>query len=238
MTPLMNTNGYLLTRDKIEALGRAGLYGMQISIDNVEPNQTTVKSLRPLRSKLALLAAHATFRVRVSTVLGSGSPDEAIEVARAALALGFDAKCQLVRDESGVLMPLDDETRRAYDEIRKMGKRSPLYLSEDFQVELMRVGAIDWKCRAGARYFHVCEDGMVHFCPARSGTPGTSIADYGVDDIRAAFHRQKRCAPTCTQPYAHQVSRLDSLRAQRDSTSDVSDRVRLPVVQPNAAPCA
>ena len=55
MTPLVNTNGYLLTRDRIVALDRAGLFGMQISVDNVEPNPTSKKSLRLLLPKLRLL---------------------------------------------------------------------------------------------------------------------------------------------------------------------------------------
>jgi len=231
MTALMNTNGYLLTRERIVALGQAGLFGMQVSIDNLHPNETTVKSLRPLRSKLGLLAEHATFRVRVSAVLGSGSPDEAIEVARAALELGFDAKCQLVRDKEGVLMPLDARTRHAYAQICSLRGRAPFYLSEGFQRALLRDGTIDWKCRAGARYFHVYEDGLVHFCPARQGSPGKPLADYTEADIRRAFHLKKRCTATCTQPYAHQVSRLDAFRSQQSALGDEAvPRVRLPVI--------
>jgi MoaA/NifB/PqqE/SkfB family radical SAM enzyme len=33
MTPMLNTNGYLLTLDWIERLNAAGLYGLQMSID-------------------------------------------------------------------------------------------------------------------------------------------------------------------------------------------------------------
>ena len=65
MVPLLNTNGYLLTRDRIRRLNDAGLYGLQLSIDNVRPNATTKKSLRPLLPKLRLLAEHARFRVRI-----------------------------------------------------------------------------------------------------------------------------------------------------------------------------
>jgi hypothetical protein len=81
MIALLNTNGYLRTRDVIEKLDRAGLYGMQISIDNVVPNQSSKKSLRPLMKKLGLLAAHARFR-------------------------GFDAKCSFVRDADGEPLPI------------------------------------------------------------------------------------------------------------------------------------
>lgn len=40
------TNGYLLTRQRIEALNRAGLDQLQISIDNVEPDEVSKKSRR------------------------------------------------------------------------------------------------------------------------------------------------------------------------------------------------
>ncbi|MCP4444082.1 MAG: radical SAM protein [Myxococcales bacterium] len=222
MTPLMNTNGYLLTRDRIKALGDAGLYGMQISIDNLTPNETTKKSLKTLLPKLRLLADHAAFRVRVSTVLGAGSPDEAIMVARTALELGFEAKCQLARDEEGALVPLDSRSLQVYEEIRRMGRRSPRYLSEDFQTRLIQHGQVAWKCRAGARYFHVCENGLVHFCSSRHGCPGKPLAEYAEADIRKAFHTPKGCSSTCTQPYAHQISRLDSLRGQ--------GKTRLPIL--------
>lgn len=215
MIPVMNTNGYLLTRALVEALGDAGLYALQLSVDNVTPTRATAKSLRPLLPKLRLLAAHAAFRVRVNAVLGSSAPAEAVEVARTALALGFDAKCSLVRDGDGALIPLSDDARRAYADIRALRGRSPAYLSEDsFTDRLVRDGRVDWKCRAGARYFHVCEDGLVHYCSSRHGTPGIPLADYTEAHLRAAFEHRKPCAATCTQAYAHQGSRLDALRAQ------------------------
>jgi len=214
MTPVMNTNGYLLTEQRIRDLGRAGLYALQISIDNLEPNATTRKSLRPLLPKLRLLAEHATFRVRVNTVLGSGAPEEAVEVAKAVVALGFDAKCSLVRDCRGAVIPLDAAARRAYEEIRDLGRRAPAYLSEDFQLALANEGRVEWKCRSGARYFMVCEDGLVHLCESSWGTPGTPLAEYGPEQMRRAFAQQKSCSSTCAVAYAHQASQLDARRAQ------------------------
>src|SRR5437870_10598153 len=46
------TNGYFLTPPRIEALNRAGLDFLQISIDNVEPDEVSKKSLRLLDKKL------------------------------------------------------------------------------------------------------------------------------------------------------------------------------------------
>ena len=51
----MITNGYLLTADRIERLNRAGLEYLQISIDNVKPDDVSKKSLKVLDQKLELL---------------------------------------------------------------------------------------------------------------------------------------------------------------------------------------
>src|SRR5262245_15067500 len=112
MTCAMNSNGFLLSRDHVEALNDAGLYALQLSIDGVTPNATTKKTLRTLLPRLRLLADHARFRVRVNTVLGACPPGEALEVARTVLGFGFETKCSLLRDASGVPVAQDDEARR------------------------------------------------------------------------------------------------------------------------------
>src|SRR5688572_20371954 len=137
MVPFLNTNGYLLTREWIERLNRAGLFGMQISIDNVTPNATSNKSLKTLLPKLRLLARFARFRVRINCVLGSSPPAEAVEVARAVIELGFDMNTSLVRDSDGTLLPVTAEMRGAYETIRGMGRRAPAYLDDDYTLPLM-----------------------------------------------------------------------------------------------------
>jgi MoaA/NifB/PqqE/SkfB family radical SAM enzyme len=215
MEPLLNTNGYLLTREIVEGLNDAGLYALQLSIDNARPNEVSKKSLKPLRPKLRLLARHAKFRVRINTVLGSSDPDEALEVARTVVAYGFDSNCSLVRDESGALKKPDDRTRATYEEIRALGSRLPAFLDDDYTKTLLDDGAIAWKCRAGARTFMVDEHGFVHLCQPRIGSPGTPLLDYTVDDIRREFDAPKPCAATCPIAFAHLASRFDNWRPQR-----------------------
>ena len=217
MTPTLNTNGFPLTASKIRALGEAGLFAMQVSVDAVTPNDVTHKALRPLLPKLRLLAKHAKFRVRVNTVFGAAPPEEALEVVRVAMAHGFDAKCALVRKGDGTLEALDDRARAVYQRIGRLQGRSPRslgILGETFQDRLLRDGRVDWKCRAGARFFHVCEDGLVHLCAPRYGAPGTPLDAYGLDDLRRAFDERKACAATCPVAYAHQVSQVDRFRPQ------------------------
>ncbi|MGH9350600.1 MAG: radical SAM protein, partial [Terriglobia bacterium] len=64
------TNGYLLVPARIKELNRAGLDHLQISIDNVMPDDTSKKSMKVLDQKLRLLAEHAEFAVNINSVLG------------------------------------------------------------------------------------------------------------------------------------------------------------------------
>jgi MoaA/NifB/PqqE/SkfB family radical SAM enzyme len=215
LTPFLNTNGYLLTKDIIEGLNAAGLYGLQLSIDNARPNDVSKKSLKPLLPKLRLLARHARFHVRINTVLGSSPPAEALEVAKTVVAFGFDSNCSLVRDASGALIPPDPETRAAYDQIRSLGRRLPSFMDDDYTRELLDHGTMQWKCRAGARTFLVDEHGDVHLCQPRMGDNPIPLLAYTVEHIRQAFYAPKACAKTCPIAYAHHASKLDGWRPQR-----------------------
>src|ERR1700746_3535432 len=62
----MITNGYLLMPDRIERLNRAGLEWLQISIDNVNPDDVSKKSLKVLDKKLQMLSEYADFHVNIN----------------------------------------------------------------------------------------------------------------------------------------------------------------------------
>src|SRR5438552_4431238 len=68
----MITNGYLLTPKKIIALNEAGLEHLQISIDNIDPDEVSLKSLKVLDKKLGYLAEYAEFAVNINSVIGAG----------------------------------------------------------------------------------------------------------------------------------------------------------------------
>src|SRR5687767_9852032 len=72
MIATLITNGYLLTRERIRQLNRAGLDHLQISIDNVVPDEVSKKSLKVLDQKLHWLAQSAEFDVTINTVVGGG----------------------------------------------------------------------------------------------------------------------------------------------------------------------
>ena len=90
----MITNGYLLTPDRVQRLNQAGLDHLQISIDNVMPDDVSKKSLKVLDKKLQTLAEHAEFHVNINSVVGGGihNPNDALVVGRRALELGFSER--------------------------------------------------------------------------------------------------------------------------------------------------
>src|SRR5690349_24947892 len=59
------TNGYLLTPQRIQQLNDAGLDHLQISIDNVKPDDVSKKSLKVLDKKLQWLREHRSEERRV-----------------------------------------------------------------------------------------------------------------------------------------------------------------------------
>ncbi|MCV6070138.1 hypothetical protein OFP26_31670, partial [Escherichia coli] len=57
------SNGYYFQVEKIKKLNDAGLDYLQISIDNVTPDDVSKKSLKVLDAKLVNLRDHAKFKV-------------------------------------------------------------------------------------------------------------------------------------------------------------------------------
>src|SRR5207253_4310727 len=166
------TNGYLLTAERIQRLGRAGLEWLQMSIDNVTTDDVSKKSLKVLDKKLQLLAEHADFHVNINSVVGGGvsNPQDALTIGKRALALGFSSTVGIIHDGEGQLQPLGEEERRVYHEMKSLEKRSFTRVNS-FQDNIALGRPNQWRCRAGARYLYICEDGLVHYCSQQRGYP-------------------------------------------------------------------
>ncbi len=210
----MITNGYLLTADRIERLNRAGLEYLQISIDNVMPDEVSKKSLKVLDQKLVLLARHAEFHVNINSVLGSGvkNPEDALTVAHRAVALGFTSTVGILHDGNGQLQPLSGREREIFGEIMRLGKRSFARIN-GFQHDIAMGREHRWRCRAGSRYLYICEDGLVHYCSQQRGYPGIPIEQYTNEMRRREYFTRKGCAPRCTISCVQQVATIDNWRA-------------------------
>jgi MoaA/NifB/PqqE/SkfB family radical SAM enzyme len=208
------TNGYLLVAERIQRLNRAGLEWLQISIDNVNPDEVSKKSLKVLDKKLQLLAEHADFHVNINSVVGSGisHPQDALVIGKRAVELGFTSTIGIIHDGSGQLQPLGEEERRIYHAMQALEKSSFTRVNK-FQDNIAKGLPNDWRCRAGARYLYICENGLVHYCSQQRGYPGIPLEEYTRDDLRREYLTEKSCAPHCTVSCVHQVSIFDSWRA-------------------------
>ena len=222
------TNGYLLVADRIERLNRAGLEYLQISIDNVTPDDVSKKSLKVLDQKLELLAEYAEFHVNINSVLGSGirNPEDALRVAHRAVELGFTSTVGLIHDNGGQFQSLGKREQEIFEEIMSLGKRSFSRVNQ-FQHKIAAGRENHWRCRAGSRYLYICEDGLVHYCSQQRGYPGIPLEDYTEEQRRREFLTKKGCAPLCTVSCVHQISTVDFWRAPQTFE---------PAPQPHASP--
>ena len=209
------TNGYLLTPARIQALNRAGLDYLQISIDNVTPDETSKKSLKVLDRKLEWLAEHAEFAVTVNSVLGSPvrNPEDARVIAQRARSLGLTSTVGVLHDGDGQLRPLAPNHLAIYNDLLEPDQKMFSFAQYDrFQRNIAQGLPNKWHCRAGGRFLYVCEDGLVHYCSQQRGQPAIPLERYSRADLEREAAREKSCAPYCTVSCVHQTAMLDSFR--------------------------
>jgi MoaA/NifB/PqqE/SkfB family radical SAM enzyme len=220
------TNGFYLNRERIERLNEAGLEHLQISIDNVVPDEVSKKSLKTLDGRLEMLAQYAVFQVNINSVLGSGvkDPEDALKIAHRAVKLGFTSTVGIIHDNNGQLKPLGPREQEIFEEIMTLGKRSFSRFNE-FQHNVARGREHNWRCRSGSRYLYICEDGLVHWCSQQRGYPGIALAEYTPEMRHREYLTEKFCAARCTVSCVQQVGILDNWR-------DPQNLKPMPMAQP------
>jgi MoaA/NifB/PqqE/SkfB family radical SAM enzyme len=209
------TNGYLLTVERIHRLNRAGLDYLQISIDNVKPDETSKKSLKVLDRKLEWLSANAEFAVTVNSVLGSPvrNPQDARTIALRARELGLGSTVGILHDGDGQLQPLAPDHLAIYRDLLQPDQKMFSFAQYDrFQRNISEGRPNHWHCRAGGRFLYICEDGLVHYCSQQRGHPAIPLEQYTVEDLEREAAREKACAPYCTISCVHQTAMLDAFR--------------------------
>jgi MoaA/NifB/PqqE/SkfB family radical SAM enzyme len=211
------TNGYLLTPGRIQRLNRAGLDYLQISIDNVQPDDVSKKSLKVLDRKLEWLSQYATFDVTINSVLGSEirQPEDAYQIAVRARALGFNSTVGILHDGGGQLRGLGSQQTGIYERIRNLG--AGLFSFAQFEVFQRNIAAglpNQWHCPAGGRFLYICEEGLVHYCSQQRGRPGIPLAGYKREDLIREAAKPKGCAPFCTISCVHQTAMIDDFRTR------------------------
>jgi len=211
------SNGYALTKEWVRRLNEAGLSFLQMSVDNIEPNEWSQKSWVNVRKKLELLKESAQFGVNVNAVLGSSTLEQTREVVRSVRDIGFYMTGGLMHDENGQIRPglLRDELVSTYDEMQRQSNKSMFHRAgEGWEDDMLRDGSSPFKCRAGARYLYVDEFGLVSYCSQRRGSPGIDILEYTPEHCEREFYTPKGCEAQCTIGCARRASAFDEWRKQ------------------------
>lgn len=215
MICVMITNGYLLSIDRIKSLNRAGLDRMQISIDNIEPDSVSKKSLRILDLRLRWLAEHAEFPVHIHSVVGAGTskPSDVLTIQKRAKELGHLSTAGIVHDETGKIKPIDEESRRVLKEVEDNTRSAFSFARHNpWRKNLLAGKPNDWHCPAGGRHLYICEFGLVHYCMAQRGYPAIPLEQYTIEDCIREAKKPKSCAPNCTIFCVHRIAWVDRLR--------------------------
>jgi len=211
------SNGYALTKEWVRRLNEAGLSFLQMSVDNIEPNEWSQKSWVNVRKKLELLKESAQFGVNVNAVLGSSTLEQTREVVEAVRKIGFYMTVGLMHDENGQIRPglLRDELVSTYKEMQRQSNKSMFHRAgEGWEDDMLRDGSSPFKCRAGARYLYVDEFGKVSYCSQRRGSPGIDLLEYTSERCEQEFYTPKGCEAQCTIGCARRASAFDEWRAQ------------------------
>jgi hypothetical protein len=188
---------------------------MQISIDNVQPDQVSMKSLKVLDQKLRWLAEYAEFPVHIHSVVGAGTdhPEDALVIAKRAVELGLGSSAGIVHDETGRIQPLSNRAAKVLEDIENLSK--PLFSfarHNPWRKNLLEGKPNDWHCPAGGRHIYICENGLVHYCMSQRGFPAIPLAQYTQQDIDRESRTPKPCAPYCTIFCVHRIALLDRIR--------------------------
>ena len=222
------SNGYAMTRDWIGRLNGAGLALLQMSVDNIEPNEWSQKSWTKVRKALELLKGHARFGVSVNAVLGASTLEQTRQVVAAVRELGFFMTIGLMHDAQGQIVSglLGSKLVPTYQELQHQSRKSVFHLAgEGWEADMLREGAAPFKCRAGGRYLYVDEFGIVSYCSQRRGSPGIDMLNYTAEDVEREFYTPKGCEARCTIGCARRASAFDEWRPQAcASRHDASSR--------------
>jgi MoaA/NifB/PqqE/SkfB family radical SAM enzyme len=214
---MMTTNGTLLSKELIEGLNTHGVTDVNVSVDGVKRNATTVKVLETLRTRLELLARHARFHVVLSAVIGSAPPEEVLQVVDFATSHGFSPRVLLLHDASGQIGLSPDQLALYAEVKRRLGRAAKE--GGNYRDRLIHGEKAPFHCRAGARYLYVDEFGMVRWCAQTRTSFGKQLLDYTIDDLREQFYTGKSCHATCSVGCVRTVSAYDAWRFQGASSN-------------------
>lgn len=204
------TNGFLLRNGTIEALNQAGLNNLTVSVDTLsaDPTRYIQKSFQSLRTRLERLRRLARFDVHVTTVLCEASLDQFRQLRQEIEAMGFRLSVNLIHNAKGYVTVGGERYLDLYEEFYRHG-RPFTYLDYEYGKRLLQGERPRWKCRAGARYLYVDEDGLVQLCASQMGRLAKPLLEYTSQDLREHSRTYKGCEEGCSVGCAYRCSLVD-----------------------------
>ncbi len=181
------TNGYLLTAERIRRLNCAGLDYLQISIDNVSPDETSKKSLKVLGPQAGVVGGIRAIRGYREFGLGQpGAKPGGRARHRASVRGRSDSE---VRWGFFTMATVSSSRSRPtisaiYRDLLETDQKMFAFAQYDrFQRNIAQGLPNRWHCRAGGRFLYICEDGLVHYCSQQRGRPGIPLERYTRADL-------------------------------------------------------
>ena len=206
---MMTTNGLRLDERLVDGLNREGLTNLNVSVDGVQPNGTTVKVLNTLRKRLETLARHARFTVVLSAVVGSSLPEEVSQVVEFARQ-GLHPRVLLLHDEDGQVHLPRSSSRPTRGRRRRSGARGGPGLPSGPHRD--RNGPVPLPGRRALPVHRRVRHGAL--VRADAFGLGKDLLQYGLDDLREQFYAGKPCSARCSVGCVRTASAYDQWRAQ------------------------
>lgn len=195
----ITTNGFLLSRERLDALLAAGLGWVQLSIDGVRPSRAAPKSLKTLAPKLEMLA-RAPLLLRVAVVLCPDTLEGVTDVAEYCFARGIGVSFA-VQHHDGLLQggAATAKLLAKLDWLRRQkqaGKpvATPYYVIEYFE-RVLRGDGPSWTCLGGSKCMYITTEGELR--PCAHVASGRQLLDVTRAELSRERGKKKGCEQSC-----------------------------------------
>ncbi len=198
----MSTNGFLLTRELLADLERAGLDKLQISVDRMTPIASTRKSMRSILHKLDWFK-DSKVRLQVSGVLFKETLDEMGQVIDTCLDRGIPVHARVIHDDLVHGRALRDNDSSAallrfiqqQEQLKRSGEKiHTSWNLFEYEKKMLRGEPMEWTCVAGYKYFFVSSRGKFWLCS--QVRTERDLLDITREDL-LGYNKKKSCQAGC-----------------------------------------
>ena len=197
----LTTNGFLLTRKRLQDLEDAGLQVMQISVDRMTPSPITKKTFKTILPKLDYFK-DSKVSLHITGVLCQDTLPESTAVLETGLARGIPTEVRLVHADPTSFYRVQRGSPAALKNfiewmIQRKQNGEKIHTNEavlDYQLSLLNGQPTEWTCMAGYKLFFVSAQGKFWECSMVKTEK--HIMDITLDDLFANY-RKKPCQAGC-----------------------------------------